>query len=79
MLEGMPEIAVEALDVPVRRGAPMQLAGLIDPIATTQYGTAVGLAMYGARERQSAPARGSNPFPLGGVRSILKNLWKELF
>ena len=49
MLEGMPEIAEEALDVPVRRGEPQRLAGLTDTIATAQYGTAVGLTLYGTR------------------------------
>ena len=83
MLEGMPEIAEEALDVPVRRGAPHRLAGLTDSTATAQYGTAVGLALYGVRERQSAPQPSSHPFsfplPLTRMREFFKGWLSELF
>jgi cell division protein FtsA len=83
MLEGMPEIAEEALDVPVRRGAPLRLAGLTDTIATAQYGTAVGLALYGVRERQAAPPPSQSPFPFPfpftRMRDLFKGWFSELF
>ena len=79
MLEGMPEIAEEALDVPVRRGAPQQLAGLTDAIATSQFGTTVGLTLYGARERAAAPQYMTHPFPFIRMSNLLKNWFSELF
>jgi cell division protein FtsA len=85
MLEGMPEIAEEALDGPVRRGAPQRLAGLTDTIATAQYGTAVGLTLYGVRERQATPPPSQNPFPFPfpfpftRMRDLFKGWFSELF
>ena len=85
MLEGMAEVAEEALDVPVRRGAPQRLPGLTDTIATAQYGTAVGLTLYGARERQGAPPPSQHsfpfPFPLRFTRlgDLFKGWFSEFF
>src|SRR5439155_1351408 len=47
ILEGMPELAEEVLGMPVRRGSPMGVGGLIDVVRTPQYATAVGLVQYG--------------------------------
>jgi cell division protein FtsA len=49
ILEGMPELAEEVLGMPVRRGTPMGVGGLIDVVKTPQYATGVGLVLYGVR------------------------------
>jgi cell division protein FtsA len=51
ILEGMPEIAEQILDMPVRRGTPGGIGGLVDVVASPVYSTAVGLMLCGNRDR----------------------------
>jgi cell division protein FtsA len=51
ILEGMPEIAEQILDMPVRRGTPSGIGGLVDVVASPVYSTAVGLMLCGHRDR----------------------------
>jgi cell division protein FtsA len=55
LLAGMPEIAEEVLGMPVRRGLPRGIGGLVDVVKSPQYATAVGLVMYGARQAAGSP------------------------
>ncbi|MCB9611334.1 MAG: cell division protein FtsA [Sandaracinus sp.] len=48
LLDGMPEHAEAVLGLPVRRGAPTGIGGLIDVVRSPAYATAVGLVKYGA-------------------------------
>lgn len=52
LLEGIPELAEQIFDVPVRRGYPMGVGGLKDVVNNPMYATAVGLVLYGARQEQ---------------------------
>jgi cell division protein FtsA len=55
LLDGMPELAEQVLGLPVRRGAPSGIGGLIDVVKSPAYSTGVGLVKYGAeRLRQLA-------------------------
>jgi cell division protein FtsA len=45
----MPELAEEVLGMPVRRGSPMGVGGLVDVVRTPQYATGVGLVQYGVK------------------------------
>lgn len=47
LLDGLEEVAEEIFDLPVRRGDPNYVGGLIDRVNTPDYGTAVGLILYG--------------------------------
>jgi cell division protein FtsA len=47
LLEGLEEVAEEIFDLPVRRGDPTGVGGLVDRVATPDYATAVGLLLYG--------------------------------
>jgi cell division protein FtsA len=55
LLAGMPEMAEEVLGMPVRRGLPRGIGGLVDVVKSPQYATAVGLVLYGARQAASGP------------------------
>jgi cell division protein FtsA len=79
MLEGIVEIAEDALDCPVRRGSPADLGGLCDSVASPQFSTAVGLALYGARQRRAVPARTPHPFLFGRMTGLFKEWFNELF
>ena len=47
LLEGLEEVAEEIFDLPVRRGDPTGVSGLIDRVSTPDYATAVGLVLHG--------------------------------
>lgn len=47
LLEGIEEIAEEIFDLPVRRGDPSGIGGLVDRVSTPDYATSVGLILYG--------------------------------
>ena len=47
LLEGLEEVAEEIFDLPVRRGDPSGVGGLVDRVATPDFATAVGLVLYG--------------------------------
>ncbi len=55
LLSQMPELAEEVLGVPVRRGLPRGIGGLVDVVKSPVYATAVGLVMYGAKQQESSP------------------------
>ncbi len=48
-LEGMPDLAEQVLNLPVRRGLPRGVGGLVDVVRSPQYATGVGLVLNGAR------------------------------
>lgn len=50
ILEGMPELAEQIFNVPVRRGAPRGIGGLIDVVKSPMYATGVGLVVEGSKE-----------------------------
>ena len=50
-LEGLPELAEEIFELPVRRGTPRGIGGLVDRVQGPEFATAVGLALYGAKRR----------------------------
>lgn len=49
LLPGMVEVAEHVLGLPVRRGAPQGVGGLLDVVNSPIYATGVGLVLYGAR------------------------------
>ena len=55
LLPGMPEMAEEVLGMPVRRGLPRGIGGLVDVVKSPMYATAVGLVMYGAKQQENSP------------------------
>ena len=47
LLEGLEEVAEEIFDLPVRRGDPGGVGGLVDRVSTPDFSTSVGLILYG--------------------------------
>jgi len=45
-LEGMPELAEQVFDLPVRRGFPMGITGLTEAVCDPRFATGVGLAIH---------------------------------
>ena len=48
-LLGLPELAAEILDLPVRVGVPIRVRGMADKVAGPSFATAVGLIKWGAK------------------------------
>jgi cell division protein FtsA len=51
ILEGVPELAEQIFNLPVRRGTPIGIGGLVDLVNSPVYATGVGLVLYGSRHR----------------------------
>ena len=72
MMHGVPELAEQVFDVPVRRGAPAGLGGRAAEVASPIHAASVGLVLYGASRRAEAPA----PEPSGG--SLLRRFGRRM-
>ncbi len=53
ILPGMPELAEQIFNLPVRRGLPLGIGGLTDVVHSPVYATGVGLVKYGSRNLAS--------------------------
>ncbi len=81
VMEGIPEIAEDVLDMPVRRAAPVNVAGLSDGVNSPVFATPVGLVLYGQRHRtkrvEVQPP--TNPFFFVRMGERVKTWIQELF
>lgn len=79
ILEGLPEIAEQIFDLPIRRGAPVNVGGgLADHVNSPGFATAVGLAQRAQRLwLQEEPVNGSGTF--SWVTGRLGRIWREFF
>ncbi len=57
ILEGVPELAEQIFNLPVRRGTPIGIGGLVDLVNSPIYATGVGLVLYGSRNRTQSRFR----------------------
>ena len=57
ILDGMPEIAEQIFDLPIRRGCPTGVGGLADHVNSPTFATGVGLALYGYRNSMGVTGR----------------------
>jgi len=78
ILEGMPEIAEQIFDLPIRRGYPVGVGGLTDHVSSPVFATPVGVVLYAHRNRAPEPARiGAGAF--SRVAGRLRGIFKEFF
>jgi cell division protein FtsA len=80
ILDGIPEIAEQIFDLPIRRGCPAGVGGLADHVNSPTFATGVGLVLYGYRNTVGDSARA----PVGAgalvrVAGRLRGLFKEFF
>ena len=81
LLDGLPELAEEVLGLPVRRGAPTGIGGLIDVVKSPSYATGVGLVKHGAEQLTgtSAPERTVEVAASRGLSRKIGAWFKEVF
>jgi cell division protein FtsA len=80
ILDGMPEIAEQIFDLPIRRGCPAGVGGLADHVNSPTFGTAVGLTLYAHRNLPGQLGRsgmGAGAFVRAAGR--LRGLFREFF
>ena len=78
ILEGMPEIAEQIFDLPIRRGSPVGVGGLADHVNSPVFATAVGVVLYAHRNRVPEPSRGGAG-AFSRVAGRLRGIFKEFF
>ena len=74
-MPGITELGEEILGVPVRRGLPKGVGGLVEVVRSPTFSTAVGLVHYG-QSRTGVPAPGESakrPGLFGRIRRTLSN------
>jgi cell division protein FtsA len=79
ILEGMPEIAEQIFDLPIRRGSPSSVGGLADHVNSPTFATAVGLVQYAQRNFPGDASRLVGAGALGRVAGRLRGLFREFF
>jgi cell division protein FtsA len=74
MLDGLEEVAEEIFDLPIRRGDPTGVGGLVDRVNTPDYATTVGLILYGYKQLEE---KGITKERKKGLLVKVKNWLKE--
>ena len=57
LLEGIQDAAERFIGLPVRRGTPKNIGGLMDVVNSPIYATGVGLVLHGAANQREAPRK----------------------
>ncbi len=80
LLEGMAEIAEQIFDLPIRRGHPANVGGLVDYVNSPAFATPVGLVKYAHRQHLAPPARpAGGAGVLGQMAGQLRSLFRGFF
>jgi cell division protein FtsA len=81
ILEGMPELAEQVFNLPVRRGVPQQIGGLVDVVNTPAYATGVGLVIYGSKNLgiREFPKAQTDDHMFGRITRRMKEWLGEFF
>ena len=79
ILEGLPEIAEQIFDLPIRRGCPTGVGGLADHVNSPAFASAVGLVLYAKRNRVVEAPRTVGTGAVGWVADRLGRWLKEFF
>jgi len=68
LLDGLEEVAENVFELPVRRGEPGAVGGLVDRVNTPDYATAVGLILHGFKQWEQS----------GVSKDKKKGLWAKI-
>ena len=80
LLEGIVELSENIFDLPVRRGLPTKVGGLIDVVNSPAYATGVGLVIYGSKnDRGVSRFKMRDDHIFGKVKHRMMEWFKEFF
>jgi len=79
ILPGMPELAEQVFNLPVRRGNPLDIGGLTDVVNSPVYATGVGLVKYGCTNQQMQSFKIGDKNVFERVTERMKAWFSEFF
>jgi cell division protein FtsA len=78
-MEGVVELAEQVFNLPVRRGLPKDITGLVDVVNSPMYATGVGLVMYGVNHASGTQFRRGSGNVFNKLLYSMKGWIKEFF
>jgi len=78
-LEGLPELVEQIFNLPVRRGYPAGVGGLMDVVNNPMYATGVGLILYGKRYGSEGRVKNAERGLFGKMGQGVKKFFSEFF
>jgi len=78
LLDGLTDLGERVFQLPVRRGGPIGVGGLVEVVGSPGYATAVGLAIYGASMAEVLVAREAEAGN-GGLIHKVKRFLTDIF
>ncbi len=78
LLDGVTEIAESVLNLPARLGRPQGIGGLVDVVNNPMYATAVGLVIFGAKNRSESKFRIRDSNIFNRVMTRMKKWFQEI-
>ncbi len=79
ILEHMPELAEEVLGMPVRRGLPKGVGGLVDVVRNPKFATGVGLVLFAAKNQGPNLFSGREEGIYDRVATRMKQWFADMF
>ncbi len=79
ILPGMPELAEQIFNLPVRRGNPLDIGGLTDVVNSPIYATGVGLVKYGSMNTKTQSFKIGEKNVFERVSARMKEWFSEFF
>ncbi len=79
LLEGMPELAEQIFNLPVRKGVPKGVGGLVEVVKSPLYATGVGLVLYGASHQGAKLFRNREDNVYHRVKERMREWIEEIF
>ncbi|WP_413586442.1 cell division protein FtsA [Bdellovibrio sp. HCB274] len=84
-LDGLIEMGEFIFDIPVRRGAPLEIGGLTDVVKSGEFSAAVGLLQYGLSQRKDLMIQSAQELEINigesinGLTKRLKEMFEKVF
>lgn len=79
ILEGMPELAEQVFNLPVRRGEPKGVGGLIDVVRNPMFATSVGLGLLGSKNESERKYKVQEKKGYSRFKGRMKEIFGEIF
>ncbi len=79
ILPGMPELAEQIFNLPVRRGTPVDIGGLVDVVNSPIYASGVGLVKYGSMNSQAQKFKVGQDNMFERVSKRMKEMFNDFF
>lgn len=78
-LDGLAQLAMEQLQLPVRIGKPKSVGGLSDIVNLPSYSTAIGLVLFGSKRIVITREEGKRDPLMGGFFARIKSWFGDVF